>query len=316
VKAAIVREYGKPPVYGDFPDPQAAPGKTLVRVAASAISHLTRGRAAGTHYSAKASLPFVPGIDGAGTTSDGKRVFFLATNAPYGAMAEYTLAGDDEIVPIPDALSCEQAAALANPGMSSWAALVERAYMRRGETVLVNGAAGTAGRLAIQIAKYLGAKKVIATARRPETFDELRRLGADETIALVNDRSELEVAFKPAFEGGVDIVLDYLWGVSAEALITAGAKYGDEDVPICFVQIGSMSGANIALPAAALRSSKLEIVGSGIGSVSRAQLLAAIRGVLDAAPSAGFTIAVNTAPLADVARVWDADEGERTILLP
>jgi len=317
MKAAIVVEAGKTPVYGDFRDPVPAPGKSLIRVTASSISHVTKSRASGVHYSSDDALPFIPGIDGTGIGVNGQRVYFLLPEKPYGAMAEFCIVDDRHQFAIPDSLSEVSAAAMAIPGMSSWAALVERANLRAGETVLVNGATGASGRLAIQIAKHLGAKKVIATGRQTQVFDDLRRLGADATISLLRDRDALEKAFQHEFQQGVDIVLDYLWGVSAEALVIAGAKAGPEGVPIRYIQIGSMGGTSIDLPSAVLRSSALQLMGSGIGSVSFLRLLSAIQGVLEAAPSAGFKIATKPVPLADVTNAWAAGESDgRIVLLP
>jgi NADPH:quinone reductase-like Zn-dependent oxidoreductase len=317
MKAAIVVEAGEAPVYGDFRDPAPAAGKSLIRVSASSISHVTRSRASGAHYSSDGGLPFIPGIDGTGVAEDGRRVYFLLPEGPYGAMAEFSVVDDRRCFPIPDSLSEDAAAAMAIPGMSSWAALVERAHLRAGETVLVNGATGASGRLAIQIARHLGATKVIATGRHTRSFDDLRRLGADVTVPLTQDRDALEHAFKHEFQQGVDVVLDYLWGVSAETLVIAAAKAGPEGVPIRYVQIGSMSGANINLPSAALRSSALQLMGSGIGSIPSPGLLNAIHGVLQAAPSAGFEIATESVPLADVTKAWSAEEtGSRIVLRP
>ncbi|HBZ70306.1 MAG TPA: alcohol dehydrogenase [Deltaproteobacteria bacterium] len=317
MKAAIVVEAGKAPIYGDFRDPVPAPGKSLIRVTASAISHVTKSRASGVHYSSDGALPFIPGIDGTGIGENGQRVYFLLPEKPYGAMAEFCIVDDRHQFAIPESLNEVSAAAMAIPGMSSWAALVERANLRRGETVLINGATGASGRLAVQIAKHLGAEKVIATGRQTHSFDDLRRLGADVTIPLIQDRDALEKAFKDEFQQGVDIVLDYLWGMSAETLVIAAAKAGPEGVPIRYVQIGSMSGTNINLPSAALRSSALQLMGSGIGSIPFPRLLRAIRGVLEAAPSAGFTIATQPVPLADVTKAWAAgDADSRIVLLP
>src|SRR5471030_997191 len=317
MKAAIVVEAGQAPVYGDFRDPVPAPGKSLIRVRASSISHVTRSRASGTHYSADGALPFVPGIDGTGTMDDGQRVYFLLPEQPFGGMGEWCVVDDRHRFAIPDTLSDVSAAAMAIQGMSSWAALVKRASLRAGETVLVNGATGASGRLAIQIARHLGAKKIIATGRQAKSFDDLRRLGADVTVPLTQDRDALEKAFKHEFQHGVDIVLDYLWGMSAETLVIAAAKVGPEGVPIRFVQIGSMSGTTINLPSAALRSSALQLMGSGIGSIPFTRLLKAIQGVLEAAPSAGFTIATEPVPLADVTKAWAAgDTSSRVVLLP
>jgi NADPH:quinone reductase-like Zn-dependent oxidoreductase len=317
MKAAIVVEVGQAPVYGDFRDPVPAPGKSIIRVTASSISHVTRSRASAAHYSSDGALPFIPGIDGTGIAEDGQRVYFVLPEKPYGAMAELCIVDERHRFALPDSLSEASAAAMAIPGMSSWAALIERANLRAGETVLINGATGTSGRLAIQIAKHLGAKKVIATGRQTKSFDDLRLLGADVTVPLIQDRDALEKAFKSEFQQGVDIVLDYLWGMSAETLLVVAAKAGPEGVPIRYVQIGSISGANINLPGAALRSSALQLMGSGVGSIPFPGLLKAIQGVLEAAPSAGFKIATKPMPLAAVTEAWAAgDTDSRIVLLP
>jgi len=317
MKAAIVAQAGQPPIYGDFRNPTPAPGKSVIKVNASSISHVTRGRAAGSHYSSEGTLPFVPGIDGVGVDPDGKRVYFLLPERPFGAMAEFSLVDDRYRFTIPDALSDEAAAAMAIPGMSSWAALVERAILRPGETVLVNGATGASGRLAIQIAKHLGAKKIIATGRQVRQFNDLRRLGADAIIALTEDREAVEQLFKHEFSQGVDIVLDYLWGPSAETLVVALAKASPDGVPVRFVQIGSIGGANINLPGAALRSTAMQLIGSGIGSVPLPKMLRAIQNMLEAAPAAGFEIATECVPLASVREAWSRlDASVRIVLVP
>jgi NADPH:quinone reductase-like Zn-dependent oxidoreductase len=260
-------------------------------------------------------LPLIPGVDGVGVDEHGRRVWFILPEAPFGAMAERCLVDARRCIVLPDELGDVEAAAMAIPGMSSWAALVERAQLRAGETVLVNGATGASGRLAIQVAKHLGAKRVVATGRNAAMFDELRALGADATIALTPDRDALETAFKKEFRAGVDIVLDYLWGPSAETLIVAAARAGADAVPIRIVQIGAASGADITLPGAALRSSALQLMGSGVGSIPQPRILAAVRGVLEAAPRAGFKVATRTLPLAEVAMAWDAGDATSRIVL-
>jgi NADPH:quinone reductase-like Zn-dependent oxidoreductase len=315
MKAAIVSAAGQPPVYGEFADPVSAAGKSLIRVSAAAISHVTRGRASGSHYSSSGELPFVPGVDGVGVAADGRRVYFLMPERPYGAMAERCLVDERQQIPLPEELSDEAAAAMAIPGMSSWAAFTERAQLRAGESVLINGATGASGRLAVQIAKHLGAGKVIATGRQEGSLAELKALGADVTIQLTDDRAALEEALRGEFRQGVGVVLDYLWGVSAETLIIAAAKAGPDGQPMRFVQIGSMSGGNITLPSAALRSSALQLMGSGIGSVPFTRLLEAIRAVLNAAPAAGFRVATRTRPLADVSAAWAMTGSEARIVL-
>ena len=221
MKAAIVQGPGRTPVYADFPAPVPRDGERLVRVTAAALTQLARGRASGAHYSSSGAYPFVAGVDGVGRLADGGRVYFLLPRAPYGAFAEEAAVSAGQCLPVPDDLDDVTAAAIANPGMSSWAALVERARLAPGETVLVNGATGASGRLAVQIAKHLGAKRVIAAGRNPQALAALAALGADATLALSADDAALERSFRDAFAEGVDIVLDYLWGRSAQLLLRA-----------------------------------------------------------------------------------------------
>jgi NADPH:quinone reductase-like Zn-dependent oxidoreductase len=152
MKAAIVNAAGEAPVYADFARPEASSGLRVVDVTASALSHVTRSRAAGSHYSSAGGFPFVAGVDGTGRLDDGRRVYFFKPQAPFGAMAEHSLVADAHCIALPDTLDDVTAAAIAIPGMSSWAALVERAGFVAGETVLINGATGTSGRLAVQVA--------------------------------------------------------------------------------------------------------------------------------------------------------------------
>src|SRR6202789_3222283 len=199
MKAAIVRGAGQTPVYGDFAEPAAAAGECVVSVAAAAISQLVRGRAAGTHYSSSGQFPFVAGVDGVGRLDDGRRVYFVLPKAPFGAMAERVVVAPEQCLTLPDELDDVTAAAIAIPGISSWAAYKERAKLKAGETVLFNGATGASGRLAVQIAKFLGARKVIATGRNLDALREVAALGADVTIPLVEDETALEDRFKAQF---------------------------------------------------------------------------------------------------------------------
>jgi NADPH:quinone reductase-like Zn-dependent oxidoreductase len=310
MKSAIVTAPGATPVYSDIADPTPAAGEVHVAVSAAALSHVARGRASGRHYSSSGQFPFVPGVDGVGRLADGARVYFAMPEAPNGSFAEQTIVSDRLVVPLPADIDDVTAAAIANPGMSSWAALVERAKLSDGETVLINGATGLAGRLAVKIARHLGAGKVIATGRNT---DVLEALEADVTIPIGSDRDTLEQTLMAQFAQGVDVVIDYLWGQSAETLLIAAAKASPEGRPVRFVAVGSASGQDIALPGAVLRSSAIAMMGSGIGSVSPARLLAAVAGVLNAASVAGLTADVATVPLSDIERVWTADNAGRTV---
>jgi NADPH:quinone reductase-like Zn-dependent oxidoreductase len=229
-------------------------------------------------------------------------------------MAEMTVVQSSQCVALPDELDDVTAAAAANPGMSSWVALKERARFVAGETVLINGATGVSGRLAIQIAKYLGARRVIATGRNEASVAELPSLGADSVIALDQSPERLtEVFRKEIRESGVNVILDYLWGASAESLIAAVAGHGSRNAEprIRYVQIGSLSGQTITLPSGALRSSGLELLGSGLGSVSFETLVKNIGEFMKAVVPGKLKIDAQAVPLTQVAEAWSSKTAER-----
>ncbi|NKF20969.1 quinone oxidoreductase family protein [Solimonas marina] len=317
MKAAIVRSFDHVPVYGEIDAPQAQEGDVLVSTTAAAISQLVRAQAAGKHYSSGKTLPFVPGADGVGRLADGTRVYFAFPRAPIGAMAETVAVAATQCVALPEHVDNVTAAAIANPGMSSWAALEARAQFRAGETVLVNGAAGTSGRLAIQIAKHLGASRIVATARKPDVADELRALGADHFIGLDQSPDKLTAAFRDELYGnGIDVVLDYLWGAPAACLLEAASGHGSAAAQprVRFVNIGNLAGPTLPLPAGTLRSSGLELMGSGLGSVSYAGLVQVIGKMFAEMASAGLKIDARAVPLADVEAAWKQPSSERIVL--
>ncbi len=315
--AAVVTDVTKPPRWLEFADPLPAANEIVVSVRAAALSPLARGRASGTHYSASGADSFVAGVDGVGITSDGRRVFFAFPRAPFGTMAEQAPVFLDNCTLVPDDLDDVTAAALGNPGMSSWVALRERAKFERGESVLINGATGSAGRLAVRIARYLGARAIVATGRNESQLEALHDL-VDEAIPLSLEPAQLETRFDQALRTHrVGVILDYLWGTSAERLIAAIARNsaGDAAPRIRFVQIGAVSGADIRLPGSALRSSGVEIMGSGLRSVTNKTLIASIGEMLREATAAGLTIDAATASLEDVEAAWQRDWGSRRLVL-
>lgn len=315
VKAAVVSSFEAPPQLGDFPAPVAEGDEALIEVRAAALTQLVRAQAAGKHYSG-AKPPLVPGADGVGLC-DGQRVYFAFPRVPVGSMAERTAVKRAYTVPLPAELDDVTAAAAGNPGMASWAGLTRRAAFKKGESVLVNGAAGISGRLAIQVAKHLGARRVIATARDRSSEPALRALGADAFIPLDQGAAELSAAFRSEITGaGVDVVLDYLFGRPAEAFVAAtiGRATGRAEPRIRFVQVGTAAGLDISLPGAALRSSALELIGTGLGALSNQELLACISELFSVYASAGFLVEARAVPLGDVTAAWQSSGKARTVL--
>ena len=226
MKAAVVESFDRAPRYADFAEPAAGEGEVLVKMRAAALSNLVKGQASGRHYSSGGHLPLVPGNDGVGTLPDGRRVYLIGPRVPFGTMAEWSVVSPRRTILLPDGVDDVTAAALGNPGLASWGALIGRARLQAGESVLVNGATGVAGHQAVQVAKYLGARRVIATGRDEAALERLRKLGADQTISLRQPKEALVEAFREALASGVDVVLDYLWGPSAEALLGAAQGHG------------------------------------------------------------------------------------------
>jgi NADPH2:quinone reductase len=313
MNAAIVSAFDAPPRYGAFDEPVAGEGERLVSVTAAGLHQIVKSLANGTHYGSTGELPFIPGVDGVGKLPDGTRVYFGVARKPFGTFSELAPAPNRMCLPLPDGIDDVTAAGIANPAMSSLVALTARAKFVAGESVLILGATGVAGQLAVQIAKRLGASRVIGVGRNPRALEKLRDLGADATVSLDQGHEALAAAIK------VDVVLDYLWGQAAEQAIAAISRKGLNHAAsrIRFVQIGNMAGSTIALSAAALRSSGLELLGSGFGSASLEEILRALGEFFNSAARQPFQFATKTAPLRDVEALWNSPEqGVRLVLQP
>jgi len=318
--AAVVHAFDAPPRYTTFANPVAAEGELPVTVTAAGLHPIVKALANGTHYGSTGELPLVPGVDGVGRLADGSRVYFGISRSPYGTFAERALAANWMCIPLPEGLDDATAAGIANPAMSSWAALTGRAKFVAGESVLILGATGVAGRLAVQITSRLGARRVIAVGRNPQALEMLKELGADAVISLDQEHDPLVAAFRGEYAGaGVDVVLDYLWGHPAECVLEAISQKGLRKASsrVRFVQIGESAGGTISLRAASLRSSGLELLGSGFGSASLNQLRAAIEEFFKVAATEPFAFNMKTAPLSDIEALWNSPEqGTRLVFQP
>ncbi len=321
MRAAVVRELGKPPLYGEFPDPEPGPGETIVTMTASAINPLTLSRAGGAHYSADTPVPFVAGVDGIGRAPDGRTVYAGNPRAPFGTLAERAPVPTRQLVPIPPELPDTLAAAVAIPGLSSWNPLTHRAPIRPGESVLVHGATGASGHLAVQIAKHLGARAVIATGRDPARLATLRAIGADRVIGLDQPADAFRAEVREvAREFAVGVVLDYIFGPTALALLAGLGGPGAPRGPklIRYVQIGAIAGPSVPLESALLRSSGLEILGSGIGSSTLEEISESLGAMFAATVSARFRLETEVRPISEVAQHWGStgEDHRRVFSIP
>lgn len=320
MKAAVVHSFSAPPRFEQFADPEPQPGEVLVRVAAAGLHPVVRALAAGKHYSGTGHLPFIPGVDGVGRLEDGTRVYFGGARSPFGPMAERAVLARERCLPLPDSLDDVTVAAMMNPGMASWGALGERAQFQAGESLLILGATGNAGQMAVQIAKRLGARRIVAAGRHEQALEKTKALGADATISLKLEREALILALRDEIVGQkIDVVLDYLWGAPAEAALAAIAKRGPEHAAtrIRYIQIGNSAEPTINLAAATLRSSALELLGSGFGSISMERIFASLKNFLKFAAEKPFQIETATAPLSEVEARWnDPQANGRLVFQP
>jgi NADPH:quinone reductase-like Zn-dependent oxidoreductase len=320
MNAAVVHSFDAPPRYGSFPDPVASEGEVLVDVIAAGLHPIVRALANGTHYGSTGVLPFVPGVDGVGRQEDGTEVYFGMSRPPFGTFAERAVTARRLCIPLPKGLDGVTIAGLANPGMSSWVALTRRAKLARGENLLILGATGVAGRIAVQIAKHLGARRIVAAGRNREALTAAEQLGADATVLLDQEHESLVSAFRRAWtEDGIDVVLDYLWGPPAEAVLEAMSQKGLQHSArrVRFVQVGESAGKTISLPAATLRSSAIELLGSGFGSASMDEIFKALSEFFDFAVATPPKNNIKTIALREIERVWNSPEqGVRLVFLP
>jgi NADPH:quinone reductase-like Zn-dependent oxidoreductase len=308
MKAAVLHEHGAAPRMDDFDDPVEGEGHVVAEVAAAGLNHLDLLKAAGGFYTGPPPLPSVVGSDGVGRLAGGRRVFFDATAAPHGAMAERTLVREDALLDVPDGVDDELAAALGNSGLGAWLALDWRARLQPGETVLVLGATGSMGNVATQVAKALGAGRVVAAARRGERLERMLRRGADAVVELDTEQ-DLAAALQEA-GGGADVIIDPLWGEPARAALEAaahGARY---------VEVGQMAGTTIELPAPLLRSKALNLLGFAFFHAPLEDRRHAYGRLTELAARGELEVDLERVPLSDVGRAWERQrEGPHTKLV-
>ncbi|MET0693677.1 MAG: zinc-binding alcohol dehydrogenase family protein, partial [Propionibacteriaceae bacterium] len=293
----------------------------LVDVLAAGLHPRVRSQADGSHYTSTAELPLVPGIDGVGRGPDGLLRYFILPDTTMGSMAEQTVVDVRRSVVLSHSLDPVAVAAAMNPAMSSWVALRQRVQFRASQNVLILGATGNAGQLAVQIAALLGAHQVVAVGRNAARLAELPALGATETVLLEGGSSDADDLSRRLGEAGadVDVVLDYLWGdTTTAAMIALVSQRSDRSRPLTWVEIGSVAGPTASIPSAALRAARLQIVGSGQGSVSTGEILAELPALAAEIAAGTFSLDTRAVPLQDVERAWveTAASSQRIVLTP
>ncbi len=317
--AAVVTSFDEPPRYQEFEVPQPAnDDEILVDVLAVGLHPRVRTGARGAHYSSSGTLPMIPGIDGVGRRADGKLIYFVADDDVIGTMADKAVVDSRRAIELPDDVDVLKIAAAMNPAMSAWVALRRRVPIEPGQSVLVLGATGNAGTMAVQVAKRLGARRVVGAGRDRIRLEALRSVGADDVVQLTDDADATARALAAA-AADVDIVIDYLWGQPAQhAMMALLTQRTDRSHALNWIQIGAVAGPTMELPSVALRSTNLRIQGNGQGAVSTAVYLAELPSLVDEIDAGTIAVTANSAPLADVERIWRENDkpGERKVLVP
>ncbi|MFD1413686.1 quinone oxidoreductase family protein [Oceanobacillus jeddahense] len=322
MKAAVLHKFGEVPQYKDFADPSPGKNEVLIHVKAAILENVDQMIARGEHFASRqflSELPAIVGIRGVGELSDGKLVGFSGMKAPYGAMAEKVVVPNESTVLIPDGISAEEAVALPPAALTSLFPLKWGVKIKPGNTVLINGATGIAGKLAVQIAKLLGAGRVIGTGRNQKSLQRIKELGADTVLDLKQSEDNLFNSFKKEVDRGIDIILDFLWGYPTEILLKSivPQEINLNGQRTCLVQIGEKAGTNLRLPANALRTSGLEISGGAAG-ITPAFIQEGTELIWEWLKEDKLHMDIEKVPLQDIENIWNRPDfqGKRIVITP
>ena len=321
--AAVLHRYAAPPEHGLWPIPHRGPGQALVRVTAAPISPLDLLCASGKSYFGAPRLPYIPGVQGIGIVMEadvlapGQRVWFscdAGMKPGDGSMAMYCVIDESSALVLPDQIDDDLAAALGLSAIAAWMALTWRGHLQPGEQVLVLGASGAVGQVAVQAAKLLGAGRVIAASRDKEGRDRARSRGADADADLSGDDvEEISRRIAAACDGPLHLVIDPVCGLPAEAALQVLAPEGR------LVNIGSAAGPTARFASATLRSRLHAILGYTNNALTHEQKAQALTEILAHAAAGRCTVERETVPLAKAAEAWERQAAvarRKLILIP
>jgi NADPH:quinone reductase-like Zn-dependent oxidoreductase len=297
VRAALIRHVGAAPEVADVVEPAGA----AIEVLAAPINPIDLAVSRGMLATGQPDLPYVPGCEAVGSTADGKLVWIFGGTlgrTANGAIAERAAIADSHVVEVPDGADPALAAGLGIAGLAGWLPLAWRAPLRGGENVLVLGATGSVGLVAVQTAKLLGAARVVAAGRSAEGLERARECGADATLRL-DEPDDLVAAFRDAFGGeGPSYVFDPLWGEPAAAAVQAAAAHAT------IVNLGQSAGATSELASAAVRFKTLSILGHTNFAVPPDELAEHYRRLVLHALAGEIRLDVERVPLDEVSDAW------------
>jgi len=313
--AAVLTEHGRPPEPRPYPPRSPGPGEVVVRVTAAPIAPLDLLCASGRSYFGPPALPYVPGVQGVGALDSGARVFFC-TDAGMkpgdGSLASHAVVPGADLVPLPAGVPDPQVAALGLSAVAAWMALTARAGMQPGERVLVLGAGGTVGQVAVQAAVALGASAVVAASRRDRHRTLALARGATATVDL-SQLDRLPDRLREAAGGTVDVVVDPVGGAAGTAALLVLGDHGR------LVHLGGAGGPTATFDSAVLRSGSHSILGYTNTALDPAQRARALAAVLELAAAGRCDVTYETVALTEVADAWTragaAPDG-RLVVLP
>lgn len=318
VNAAVAKTYGEVPSYELIDLPPATTNEIEIQVICVGIHRVVRSIVSGRHYIKPKTMPFIPGIDGVGKLPNGQKVYFVRMGSSSGSLSEYINIDPEFTLILPDAADPIVFSSMMNTGLGSWFALHKRAKIQSGESVLILGVTGNAGQLAATSARLLGAKHIVGVGRNTSILNQLLTDKIiDDGIILDNDEDKFqkEIATKAA---DVDIVIDYLWGRPTEmTMTTIHSARKDPSQRLRWIQIGQMAGPTIQCSAVILRSQNIEIIGSGIGSISPKEFLQSLEQMIPMIIQQQSNISVKTIPLKDIENKWKEIEQskERVVVI-
>ncbi len=321
MKAAVVTASDATPEYGDFPEPQVNDGYELVELVAAGLHPIVRSLAAGRHYGSTQSWPLVPGVDVVARTPAGDLVYTGFVRHPHGTFAERMAVPKTMRLSLPPGADPVKVAAGLNPAFASWLPLKARVReIGSLATVLILGASGMAGYLAVQHARLLGANLVVGVGRNPVRLARVEALGT-ATVALSGNRETDAAAIVDALGGTTpSIVLDFLWAAAAETAFASLARRGLEEdtADIAYVQIGAAAGPEAAVPATLLRSRRIRVSGSGAGSAQIADIMAEVPAYMQLIADRSVDVPTKTMPLSSISEAWtaSADGTYRVVVVP
>ncbi|MGH7641878.1 MAG: quinone oxidoreductase family protein [Candidatus Dormibacteria bacterium] len=301
----MINRLGTAPTLGDVPRPSPGRDQALVRVSAAALNPVDLKIASGVFYGRTPKVPYVAGSEGVGTIEEGggplrgKRVRFQVLRDGGGALAEWAVVGPATCLTIPHQLSAGTGAALGVAGMAAWISLVDKVRLQKGERVLILGATGSVGQLAVQIAKLLGAGRIVASGRDPLLLAKSLELGADAVVAIAGQTNdELRDEIMAAARGPLEVIFDPVWGAPLQAALGATGPSAR------IVHLGDSAGSEATLNSATVRGRQLTIIGHSTPNNSWEVRARAFHELADHAAEGRIRIAVEELPLAEIATAW------------